>query len=139
MNEKIILVGTKKAIVFVDIIRKERIKKVLLNYNAYSICHFQGNIYLGLKNNINSCLLFEYTYNKEYSDINFECRGKGLDKCLEISYITCLDEKAIITCDKYNSIKIWKVTERKPKTMLFGNNPDYCFEEDYESEDEKEV
>ena len=39
LNEKFILVGTKKIIYFIDINTKEKIRKFLLDYNAYSICY----------------------------------------------------------------------------------------------------
>ncbi len=65
----------------------------MLEYNAYSICNFNGNIFLGLKNSNNSCLLYEYNYAQEKNEINIECIGKGRDICSKISFITALNEK----------------------------------------------
>ena len=36
-----------------------------------------------------------------------------------------------------NYIKIWKEIEQKPKLLLLGNNPDYNYQEEYESDSEK--
>ena len=45
--------------------------------------------------------------------------------------------KKIITCNGNNYIKIWKEIEQKPKLLLLGNNPDYNYQEEYESDSEK--
>ena len=108
----------------------------MLEYNAYSICNIKGNIFLGLKNNKNSCLLYEYDFSKENEEINFQCIGKGRDTCSKISFIHELNENKIITCNKNNHIKIWKETENKPKLLSYGNNPDYNFQDDYESDND---
>ena len=76
-----ILVGTKKVIYVIDINRKQKIKRFPLNYNAHSIYYIDGNIFLGLKNNENSCLLFEYIVDKKYDEMFLECIGKGRDLC----------------------------------------------------------
>ena len=136
LNEKTILVGIKKAIYIIDINKKQKIKRFLLNYSAHSIYYINGNIFLGLKNNVNSCLLFEYIIKKEYDEMNLKCIGKGRDLCSEISFILEIDEKTIITCNKSKFIKIWKETLKKPKLLLIENNLDYNFEEGYESEKE---
>ena len=46
--------------------------------------NIKGNIFLGLKNNKNSCLLYEYDFSKENEEINFQCIGKGIDICSKI-------------------------------------------------------
>ena len=139
INESIVLIGTKNKVIFVDFLKKQKIKKFMLEYNAYSICNFNGNIFLGLKNSRTSCLLYEYNYAKENDEINFECIGKGKDICSKISFIYVLNEKRIITCNKNNFIKIWKETENKPNLFLLGNDPDYNFQEDYESDIEVNI
>ena len=73
LNEKTILVGIKKAIYIIDINKKQKIKRFLLNYSAHSIYYINGNIFLGLKNNLNSSLLFEYIIEKENDDMNLKC------------------------------------------------------------------
>ena len=136
IKESIALIGTKNKVIFVDVLKKQKIKKFMLEYNAYSICNIRGNIFLGLKNSKNSCLLYEYNFSKENEEINFECIGKGRDICSKIAFINELDENRIITCNKNNYIKIWKETENKPKFLLFENNQDYNFQDDYESEND---
>jgi hypothetical protein len=93
IDDKYILVGTKDAVVFVDINRKEKIKKFFLDYNAYSISYFNRKIFLGLKNNKKTSLLFEYEFQKENDEIKFECIGKGCDLCLKIPFIYPVTEK----------------------------------------------
>ena len=136
LNEKTILVGIKKAIYIIDINKKQKIKRFLLNYSAHSIYYINGNIFLGLKNNLNSSLLFEYIIEKENDDMNLKCIGKGRDLCSKISFILAIDEKTVITCNEQKFIKIWKETFKKPKLLLIENNQDYNFEEGYESEKE---
>ena len=136
LNKESILVGTKKNIFVININKKQKIKRFPLNYSAHSIYYINGNIFLGLKNNENSCLLFEYIIEKKYDEMNLKCIGKGRDLCSEISFIFGIDEKTMITCNKPKSIKIWKKTDKKPKQLLIENNPDYNFEEGYESENE---
>ena len=135
LNDQYILVGTKKIIYFIDINTKEKIRKFLLDYNAYSICYFNKTIFLGLKNRNNSCLLYEYKYENEKNEINFECIGKGCDLCSRISFIYALDEKTIITCNENNFVKIWKETEKKPKKLFYENNKDFYIQKDYDSDD----
>ena len=135
LNEKTILIGTKKVIFIIDIDKKQKIKKFTLNYNTYSINYINGNLFLGLKNNKNSCLLFEYIIENKYDEMNLVCIGRGRDLCYEISSISGINEKTIVTCNKYKFIKIWKEIENKPKLLLIENNPDYNFEEDYESDE----
>ena len=132
-KENIILIGTKKAVIFIDIIKKEKIKKIDLQYNAYSIYYFNDAIFLGLKNNWNSCQLIEYELKKNIEEINY---GKGCDKCLEISTIYQLNKKKIATCNKNNYIKIWKESENKPKNLFFENNPINYLQDGYESDNE---
>ena len=135
--KNIILVGTKKSVIFIDIIEKIKIKKIDLKYNAYSIHYFDKKLFLGLKNNFDSCLLIEYELNNNYNDeINM---GKGYDKCFEISSIYELNENKIVTCNKNNFIKIWKESESKPKNLFFDNNPNFYIEDDYESDNELEL
>lgn len=136
LNEDIILIGTKNIIFLVDIITKETTQKILIDYSAYSIDQFNGNIFLGLKKNINSCLLYEYKHLKKFDKMNFECFSKGKDKCLEISFIKAIDEKMVVTSNKNSFIKIWKITEQKPKILKIENDPKYESEEEYDSEDE---
>ena len=136
ITDTIILIGTKKKLIFVDFLKKQKIKKFMLEYNAYSIYNFKGSIFLGLKCSGTSCLLYEYNYSIENDVINLECIGKGRDICSKINFITSLDEKKIISCNINNYIKIWKETENKPKLLTLGNNPDYNFQEDYESDNE---
>ena len=108
-----------------------------MKYNAYSIHHFDKKLFLGLKNNLDSCLLIEYELNNNYNDeINM---GKGYDKCFEISSIYELNENKIVTCNKNNFIKIWKESESKPKNLFFDNNPNFYKEDDYESDNELEL
>ena len=132
-KENIILIGTKKAVIFIDIIKKEKIKKIDLQYNAYSIYYFNDAIFLGLKNNWNSCQLIEYELKNNIEEINY---GKGCDKCLEISTIYQLNKKKIATCNKNNYIKIWKESESKPKNLFFENNPINYLQDGYESDNE---
>ena len=139
LNENITLVGTRKKIIFLDINKMQKINKFLLNYNSYSICKFNKSIFLGLKNNTNSCLLFEYEEDYKNKDINFECIGKGRDICLEISYICAIDEKTIVTSNKNGYLKIWKEKEKKPKTLFIEYNSDYNFQEDYDSDNEAKL
>jgi len=136
LNEATILVGTKKVIFVIDVNKKQKIKRFPLNYTAHSIYYMKGNIFLGLKNNKNSCLLFEYIINKKYDEIFLECIGKGRDYCSEISFISSLDKKTLITCNKQKCIKTWKERENKPKLLLIENNPYFNYEEGYESENE---
>ena len=65
-----------------------------------------------------------------------ECIGKGRDYCSEISFISSLDKKTLITCNKQKCIKTWKERENKPKLLLIENNPYFNYEEGYESENE---
>ena len=51
----------------------------------------------------------------------------------------CIKWKKIITCNQNNYIKIWKEIEQKPKLLLLGNNPDYNYQEEYESDSEKNM
>ena len=119
-----------------DINKKQKIKSFLLNYSAYSICYINGNIFLGLKHDKSSCILFQYIINKKNGQINLECIGKGRDKCNNITFIDSLGEKVLITYNKDKYIKIWEETEEKPKLLLVENNTDYNFEEGYDSENE---
>ena len=65
LNEVLIfLVGTKKSIFLVDINMKIKIKRFELDYNSYSIGYLNGQIFLGLKNSSDSCLVFEYNIEK---------------------------------------------------------------------------
>ena len=138
-REKILLVSTKYDVLFIDIILKEIINRYSLNYNAYSICYSEKNIFLGLKDSDNSCLLFEYNYeDKEYEKIYFECVGKGRDNCAKITFINVMNENTIVTCNKNNLIKFWKQTEKKPQTLLSGHNPDYYYEEEEEYQNVKD-
>ena len=139
LNENITLVGTRKKIIFLDTNKKQKIKKFLLNYNSYSICKFNKSIFLGLKNNKNSCLLFEYEQDDNNKEIIFDCIGKGKDICLEISCICAIDEKTIVTSNKNDYLKIWKEKEKKPKILLIENNSDYNFQEDYDSDIEAKL
>ena len=139
LNEKFILVGTKKIIYFIDINTKEKIRKFVLDYNAYSICYYNEKIFLGLKNNNNSCLLYEYDYRNDKNEINFECIGKGCDLSQRISFIYALDEKTIITCNENYYIKIWKETKRKPKILLYEFNQDIYIQKEYESDTELKI
>ena len=135
INEEIILVGTKKCVYLIDTKSKIKINRFLLSYNSYSIGFFKDSIFLGLKNNDNSCLLFEYNIEQKFEGFNFECFGKGRDLCSEISYIYPIDKTTVITCNKNNYIKIWKITEKKPKLLLIENNPNYNEEEGYDDEE----
>ena len=134
LEEKYVLVGTKNSVVFIDINTKEKIKKFFLDFNAYSICYFNKKIFLGLKNNRKTTLLYEYEYRNENEEIKLECIGKGCDLCLKIPYIYAITERTIVTSNINNSIKIWKVTEEKPKSLFYEFNPFYYLEEDYNSE-----
>ena len=136
LNEEIISVATKKVIFLIDINTKIKIKRFLLDYNSYSIGYLNDSIFLGLKHNINSCLLFEYNIEKKYEEFNFECIGKGRDLCSEISFIYPIDEKTIVTINKYYKIKIWKLIEKKPKLLLIEKNLNYNYEEGYDSSEE---
>ena len=138
LNEEIILVGTKKYIFLIDINMKIKIKRFVLDYNSYSIGYLNDHIFLGLKNNSDSCLLFEYNIEKKYEEFNLECIGKGRDICSQISFIDSLDEKKIITCNKNNYIKIWKETDKKPEFLQIEKNPSYNFEEGYDSDNSEE-
>ena len=51
----------------------QKIKRFLLYYSAHSINYINGNIFLGVKNNLNSSLLFEYIIEKENDDMNLKC------------------------------------------------------------------
>ena len=84
INEDLIFVGTKKVVFLVDINLKMKIKRILLNYDSFSIGYLYDSLFLGLKHNINSCLLFEYTFEKKYDEFYFDCIGKGRDLCEEI-------------------------------------------------------
>ena len=136
LSEVTILIGTKKELFVIDINRKQKIKRFTLNYNACSIHYINGNIFLGLKNSKDSCLLFEYIIDKKYGEMSLECIGKGIDLFSEISFITSLDDKTMITCNKPKNIKIWKETENKPNLLLFNNLPSSNLAEGYESEKE---
>ena len=134
LNKEIIIIGTKKKIFLININQKEIIYIFNLEYDAFSICHFNGNIFLGLRHN--QCLLFEYQFEKKPDKYDFECIGKGIDNCYEISFIYGLDEKTIITLNKSNFIKIWKETEKKPDKFKI----DYFSINDSEKEEEsKEI
>ena len=103
-SENLIVIGTNKSFIFLNIIKKEIIKIIPLNFSSNSFCNFYGNIILGLKKN-NCCLLREYK-NFNYS---FELIAEGKDdRSLEISYIQTIDERTIITANKNQYIKIWK-------------------------------
>ena len=136
INEDVIFVGTKKAVFLIDINLKMKIKRILLNYESFSIGYSNNSIFLGLKHNINSCLLFEYNFEKKYEEFNFECIGKGRDLCKEISSIYQIDEKTIVTSNKYNKIKIWKLTDKKPKLLIREKNPNFNLEEEFDSSEE---
>ena len=126
-NEEIIIIGTIKKIFLIDIIQKEIIKIFNLYYDACSICHFNGNIFLGL--NHNKCLLYECQIKEKSRQMYFEYVGKGMDNCLEISFISCIDEKTIITSNKNNYIKIWEETKKKPDILKKNYIPDNIEEE----------
>lgn len=79
-------------------------------------------------------MLYEYEYRNENEEIKLECIGKGCDLCLKIPYIYTITERTIVTSNINNSIKIWKVTEEKPKSLFYEFNPFYYLEEDYNSE-----
>ena len=136
INEDIIFIGTKKVVFLIDINLKMKIRRILLNYDSFSIGYLNDSIFLGLKHNINSCLLFEYNFEKKYEEFNFECIGKGRDLCTEIKSINPIDEKKIVTFNKYNKIKIWKLTDKKPKLLLREKNPNFNLEEGYDSNEE---
>ena len=115
LNNEIIIIGTNTTIFFVNFIKKEKIRKFRLEYEAFSICYFNRNIFFGFKSDINSCLLFEYIIIEKFADINIECIGKGKDdKCLELSSIQVMNENTIITSNKNKYIKIWDQIEKKP-------------------------
>ena len=82
-----------------------------MDYNAYSISYFNRKIFLGLKNNKKTSLLFEYEFQKENDEIKFECIGKGCDLCLKIPFIYPITEKTIVTSNKNNFKGINYLTE----------------------------
>ena len=103
-SENLIVMGTNKSFIFLNIVKKEIIKIIPLNFTSNSFCNFYGDIILGLKEN-NYCFLREYK-NFNYS---FELIAEGKDdRSLEISYIQIIDERTIITANKNQYIKIWK-------------------------------
>ena len=103
-SEDLIVIGTNKSFIFLNIVKKEIIKIIPLNFISNSFCNFYGDIILGLKEN-NYCFLREYK-NFNYS---FELIAEGKDdRSLEISYIQIIDERTIITANKNQYIKIWK-------------------------------
>ena len=114
LNDNIISIGLKKQIILVDLKKKEKIKKFVLDYNAFSICYLNGNILLGMKGSRNKCYLMEFKIVKKLIEINIEFIGKGKDFCSEISCIQAIDSDTVITANKLSYIKIWKKTEKKP-------------------------
>ena len=105
-SEYLIMIGTSRSIIFVDIIKKEIVFIIPLDFTSTSFCNFYGNIILGLiENNYKLIREFEITKNKN----SFDCiaEGKG-DNSFEISFIQIIDEKTIITANKEKYIKIWK-------------------------------
>jgi len=105
-SENLIVIGTNRSIIFVDIIKKEIDFNIQLNFISTSICNFYGNIILCLTENNYSILReFEILMNKN----TFELIAEGKDdKTLEISFIQILDEATIITANKSNYIILWK-------------------------------
>ena len=138
VNNDTILVGTKRNVFLIDINKRKKIKSFALNYSSNSIRYVDGNIFLGVKQNIFSCVLFQYIIDKKNGQINLECIGKGRDLCHNISFIDSLGQKFLVTCIKENFIKIWEEIEEKPNLLLVENNPDYEFEDGYESEKEND-
>ena len=119
LNKHIISVGTNKSIIFIDFIKKEKIKKYPLDSPASSILNFFGNLLFAQKNNETSYYLREYTIIEKNSELDIECIGKGKDKTIEIPYIQTINENEIVTSNKTKSIKIWERTEKIPEILQF--------------------
>lgn len=49
VNEDVIFVGTKKVVFLIDINLKMKIKRILLNYDSFSVGYLNNSIFLGLK------------------------------------------------------------------------------------------
>ena len=130
LKDNIISIGLKKQIILVDLNKKEKIKKFVLDYNAFSICYLNGNILLGMKGRRNKCYLMEYKIVKKLIEVNVEFIGKGKDFCSEISCIQAIDSDTVITANKLSYIKIWKKTEKKPIILQNdGSDPESDLDE----------
>lgn len=130
LKDNIISIGLKKQIILVDLNKKEKIKKFVLDYNAFSICYLNGNILLGMKGSRNKCYLMEYKIVKKLIEVNVEFIGKGKDFCSEISCIQAIDSDTVITANKLSYIKIWKKTEKKPIILQNdGSDPESDLDE----------
>ena len=105
-SENLIVIGTNRSIIFVDILQKEIVFIIPLNFISTSFCNFYGNIILGLEES-NYCFLREFEILKNKNSFDLVAEGKD-DKTLEISFIQILDETTIITANKEKYIKIWK-------------------------------
>lgn len=106
-SEKLIGIGTKRSIIFVDIIKKEIVFITPINFTCTSFCNFYGNIIYGLTGNNNYPILREFEILKNNNSFELIAEGKDV-KTLEISFIQILDETNIITANKNKFIKIWK-------------------------------
>lgn len=113
--DDLIMIGTNRSILFVDIIKKEISFIIPLNLISTLFCKFYDNLILGLKENECS-FLREFEILKNKKSLEFIAEGND-DKALEISYMKILDKRTIITFDKDQFIKIWK---KGPK--LIKNN-----------------
>ena len=121
-SEYLIMIGTNRSIIFVDITKKEITFIIPLNFTSTSFCNFYGNIILGLiENNYIFLREFEITKNKN----SIDCIAEGKDEnSFEISYIQIIDEKTIITANKEKYIKIWKKGNVKmPKLIQNKSSP----------------
>ena len=131
-NNSIISIGTKNSIIFVDFIKKEIVKKYLLDLPASSICNFFGNLIFGTRKNDNLCYLREYQILDDEDQIDIECVGKGKDKVLEISYIHPIDKETLATSNINNYIKIWEKTDKKPENFFLHKANENIILNEYE-------
>ena len=121
-SENLIGIGTIRSIIFVDIIKKEIVFNIPINFTSTSFCNFYGNIILGLIEN-NYLILREFEILKNDNSFEFIAEGKD-DKTLEISLIQIIDETTIITANKYKFIKIWKKGNIKMPKLKKSYSPE---------------
>ena len=114
LDDSIISIGTNKSIIFINFIKKEKIKKVFLDFYADSMLNLFGNLIFAFNNSEKSSLE-EYTIYHNNIETNIECIGNGKELNILISYIEAIDKNTIATSNVYeNFVYLWERTAKKP-------------------------
>ena len=118
LDDSIISIGTDKSIIFINFIKKEKIKKVFLDFNAISMLNLFGNLIFAFNDSEKSSLE-EYTIYHNNIETNIECIGNGKELNLLIPYIEAIDKNTIATSNvNENFVYLW---ERTKKLYIFKN------------------